>query len=428
MKLFIFVLAALAAFVGLWFFAHQDSGTVAVDMLGIQRQIPGWMAIAALLIGFSVFYVLFRVLGAVLGAPKTIKKSVAKGKVDRAHNSTARGYSSLIEGDWKKAESTLLSNIDHHPNPVLNYLAAANAAQQREDYDARDRYIISALDSSPRDRLAIGLTKARLQYQAGQIEDALETLTKLRRLAPNNPRVNRLLVEVGRQAGDWEGVNRSLKAARNTKALPAEEIHEIELESDRRLLALPPSPGSLNPEKDIDSRYKQLPIARRGDPRVLEAYAQELMKVGAFDKAEKAVRKSLNKRWDQGLVTVYGRIESSAPEEQLKHAESWAANHPDDPDLLLTLGRLAIQNKIWGKARTYLENCIAHGGQEGAHRELGQLFEQLGESELALNTYRSGMDRVLAADGSADGRTGQAMIAADPSSSPTTLPQLEHEV
>ncbi len=423
MKLIFFVLAALAAFVGLWYFAHGDSGTVAIDMLGVQRQLPGWMVIAALLIGFVILYFLFRIIGALLGAPKTIKKSNAKRRVDKAHNSTARGYSSLIEGDWDKAEKTLLSQIDDHPSPALNYLAAANAAQQREDYAARDKYILNALDASPRDRLAIGLTKARLLYQSGQLEEALETLNKLKRLSPNNPRVSRLLVEVGRQAGDWEGVNRALKNARTTKALPAEEIHEIETESNRKLLSLPPPPGSLNPVKDIDSRYKQLPAARRGDARVLETYAGELMKVDAHDKAEKVIRKSLNKRWDQGLVLLYGNIESTKPEDQLKQAETWAANHPDDPDLLLTLGRLAVQNKIWGKARTYLENCIAHGGKQEAHRELGKLFEQLGESELALTTYRSGMDRAVITDESG---SSTAMIASDTANS--GVARLEHDV
>jgi len=423
-KLIFLVLAALAVFCSLWYFAHSgDTGVIAIDMWGVQKQLDGWIAIAGLLLAFVAFYIVFRLLGLLLGSPKAISKSNARRRVDKAHNSTARGYASLIEGDWDGAEKTLLSNIDNHPSPALNYLAAANAAQQREDYSARDKYILQALDSSPRDRLAIGLTKARLLYQSGQLEDSLETLNKLKRLSPNNPRVSRLLVEVGRQAGDWEGVNRSLKAARNTKALPAEEIHEIEVESNQRLLALPPPPGSLNPVKDIDARYKQLPLARRGDARVLETYAAELVKVGAHDKAEKAVRKSLNKRWDQGLVNVYGHINSSKPEEQLKHAETWAANHPDDPDLLLTLGRLAIQNKIWGKARTYLENCIAHGGQKEAHRELGKLFEQLGESELALTTYRSGMDRALT--DSSSGASSTAMIASEPTAA---VAQLEHDV
>lgn len=425
MKLIFLVLAALAAFVALWYLAHLEggSGTVSIDMFGVQGQFDGWMILAGLLLCFVVLYVLFRLLGAFLGAPKTIKKYNAKRRVERAHNSTARGYSSLIEGDWDQAEKTLLSQIDDHPSPALNYLAAANAAQQREDYPARDKYILNALDASPRDRLAIGLTKARLLYQSGQLEDALETLNKLRRLSPNNPRVSRLLVEVGRQAGDWEGVNRSLKNARTTKALPAEELHEIELESNQRLLSLPPPPGSLNPVKDIDSRYKQLPAARRADAKVLETYAGELMKADAHDKAEKVVRKSLNKRWDQGLIKLYGNISSTKPEEQLKQAETWAANHPDDPDLLLTLGRLAIQNKIWGKARTYLENCISHGGQHEAHRELGQLFEQLGESDLALTTYRLGMDRVATADSS----SSKELIASD-SASQAAVARLEHDV
>ncbi len=90
-------------------------------------------------------------------------------------------------------------------------------------------------------------------------------------------------------------------------------------------------------------------------------------------------------------------MQASDPAAQFKTAESWLDENRADPDLLLSLGRLAMQNRLWGKARSYLEASIGAGGRAEAYRELGQLLEQLGETEQARDCYRQGMERVVAA-------------------------------
>jgi len=315
-----------------------------------------------------------------------LKKKSQTSAIAKAHRETSRGYASLIEGDWVKAERQLMTNIDKNPTPMLNYLAAANAAQQRDDYEGRDGYIKKALAASPRERLAIGLTKARLQYQAGQLEDSTTTLKKIQAFAPRNPRVLRLVTEVGQASGDWETVLAALPAARRSKALSADELDELEVKANKEVLALPAATADTDEGQEVDRRFDSLSRAKRKDPRV------------NHDKAELVVRNMLKKNWDSELVYLYGLANSSKPDQALKTAETWTKNHQDDPDLLLTLGRLAKQNKIWGKARSYLESCIAAGGRDEAHRELGQLLEQLGEDKDAIKAYRRGMDRFVASD------------------------------
>ena len=71
------------------------------------------------------------------------------------------------------------------------------------------------------------------------------------------------------------------------------------------------------------------------------------------------------------------------------------ANHPQDPNLLLTLGRLAFRSEAWDKAKNYYQQAITAGASQEANRELGQLLENLGESDKALEYYRSGLEKVL---------------------------------
>jgi len=236
----------------------------------------------------------------------------------------------------------------------------------------------------------------------------MTTLKKVQKFAPKNSRVLRLLTEVGRESGDWETVLAALPAAKRAKALTVDELEDLEVEANRQVLALP----AAAPEEEaaeVDRRFESLKAQRRKDPRILERYARRLIENGSHDKAEQVLRTGIKRTWDSDLVYLYGIAKTSKPDAALKTAEGWTKNHPDDPELLLTLGRLAMQNKIWGKARSYLEASIASGGRNEAHRELGRLLEQLGETSAALGTYKDGLERLISDHDDEPVNTGESL-------------------
>jgi len=47
------------------------------------------------------------------------------------------------------------------------------------------------------------------------------------------------------------------------------------------------------------------------------------------------------------------------------------------------LGRLAMRNELWGKAREYFDTSIEVAPQAEAHGELARLLKCLGEEQLA---------------------------------------------
>ena len=61
----------------------------------------------------------------------------------------------------------------------------------------------------------------------------------------------------------------------------------------------------------------------------------------------------------------------------------------DDPSLLLTLGRLCIQQQLWGKAQSYLEASLALQPSITANIQLAKLLEQLGHTAEANRLYRA---------------------------------------
>ena len=54
-------------------------------------------------------------------------------------------------------------------------------------------------------------------------------------------------------------------------------------------------------------------------------------------------------------------------------AENWLVQHPQDPVLLLTLGRLCRHQQLWGKAEDYLQRALAAGAGAAAWEELGHV-------------------------------------------------------
>ena len=72
-------------------------------------------------------------------------------------------------------------------------------------------------------------------------------------------------------------------------------------------------------------------------------------------------------------------------------AESWLSGHPEDPQLLLCLGRLAAREKLWGKSRDYFESSYRADRSAEVCAELGRLLAALGESKVAAAYFREGL-------------------------------------
>ena len=67
----------------------------------------------------------------------------------------------------------------------------------------------------------------------------------------------------------------------------------------------------------------------------------------------------------------------------------WLRSHPDDARLLDALGRMCLQQRLWGKAQSYLEASLAVEPTQQTHLELARLADQLERPEEANKHYRA---------------------------------------
>ena len=282
------------------------------------------------------------------------------------------------------------------------YLGAARAANEQGRYDECDSLLERALERQPQAELAIALSHAQLQTDRGDTDGALTTLSAMRERHPHSVQVLRQLQRLYQQRGDWSSVIRLLPELRKDKALPASELAELERRAwgENLTLAARQEEGEAVGLQSLNRAWQQLTSAQRQEPQLVLAYAEQLRQLGAEVEAEEVLRTALKRQYDSHLARLYGLLRGSDPSRQLQTAEGWLKAHPNDPSLLLTLGRLCLQASLWGKARDYLEGSLRLQRNPEACAELARLLAQLGDTERSNQLFQEGLglldERLLA--------------------------------
>lgn len=301
-----------------------------------------------------------------------------------ARDQTVRGLLLMAEGRYGDARKLLEHAAPEAQAPIVNYLQAARAAHEVGDTDGRDRLLRSAHQSTAGSRFAVGLTQAELQSDHGQWELALATLLELRRKSPRHPQVLRLLAQCYRQLEDWQALLELESDLRRARVLSDDELAALELDAWRGRLA--------SGREDPVALWKQVPKDRRRHPELVIAFADAQVAAGQTGEAESSLRQALEQNWSDELVTRYGVLQSPDPNRQLVAAEGWLKERPNNPDLLLTLGRISLMNRSWAKAREYLEASLRMKRSAEAQGELGRLCVALGETERGSELLSRALD------------------------------------
>lgn len=348
------------------------------------------VAAAALLITFVLFYLLLRTLILTLRLPKILKQRGAAKRAQRSQDALIIGLVESAQGNWEKAEKTLIRHAANSGVPLVHYLTAARAAASRGASKLRDEYLEIAAKSMPDAELAIGLTRAELLLSENQFEEALNSLSHLNRIAPSHAVVLKLLHRVYAQLGDWESLHALIPALQSGKVLMEAEIKLLETETYSALLRQKSQSRDAESLKDL---WNHIPKHIRKSIGVQTLYFAAMIEAGAGLEIESGLRAALSTQWEQTLVVLYGCIDltGQAAADQLQFAEAWLKLHPSDTVLLRVLGKLCIRNLLDEKAETYLSESIRVEPSVEAFHLLGDLHSRRGDKDRASNCYRQGL-------------------------------------
>ncbi|MEE8428846.1 MAG: heme biosynthesis protein HemY [Gammaproteobacteria bacterium] len=385
MKLILMIMVALVAAAVLALGAIENPGYVLIGYGKWRVETTLSFLIIAMLAVFVVSYYTIRFIVGLIRIPRVTREWHTRRKFARARQGLNQGLIKLAEGDWRGAEKQLLKQVAYSDNPMLNYLAAARAAHKQGAAERRDSHLLAARESGPNADVAVGITQAELQISHRQLEQALATLTHLRELAPRNRHVLEMLMHLYTNLGDWNHLSELLPELHKRKVITGVQADSLEREVHLQLLDQSARIGDVT---DLKGTWSRVPKRLTRDESLQLAYAGHLQKLGAEDNAEVLVRRALQRNWSGLLVNIYGQLEGSDRARQLAGAESWLKDHETDPDLLLSLGRLAIRSQLWGKAQGYLESSVAIAPTVAGYQLLANLLEQLDDQAEAAECYR----------------------------------------
>ncbi|MFK5735000.1 heme biosynthesis protein HemY [Pseudomonas urmiensis] len=401
-RVYLLAVVAIVVAAALGIAIAKHSGYVLIAYGSFRYQSGLWAALGALVGIVLAVWLLRYLIGLVLTSSGVVNPWSRRNRRRRTRIAVEQGQLDLAEGRWASAQRHLHRAAEAERQPLLYYLGAARAANELGRSEDSDNLLERALERQPQAELAIALTHAQLQMDRGEADGALETLLAMHERHPHNGQVLRLLQRLYLQRGDWPALIRLLPELRKGKVLPANELAELEQRAWGQNLNLATTRGedSQSARQALERAWQQLTSAQRQEPQLVLAYAEQLRQVGAQGEAEQVLRAALKRQYESHLARLYGLVRGEDPARQLQTAEAWLKDHPQDPSLLLTLGRLSLQNRLWGKARDYLESSLRLERNPETCAELARLLAGLGEIERSNQLFQEGLglldERLLA--------------------------------
>ncbi|MEM8766229.1 MAG: heme biosynthesis HemY N-terminal domain-containing protein [Pseudomonadota bacterium] len=349
----------------------RDPGYVLISYGDRALETSLWFALALLAALYLSIRFLIWLISRTTSSTGRFGNWLRRRKGRQARQQTVQGLLLMAEGQWANARKVLVSSAREVGTPLINYLSAARAAHELGDAEGRDKLLRQAHESTPGSRFAVGLTQAELQKNAAQWEQSLATLLQLKSTSPRHPQVLLMLAEVYEQLADWQALIELLPELKKRKVLVDAEFNTLA----ERAWVLRLGQGS------APDLWNDVPKDLKKTPAVLAAHARALAAAGDSAGAETALRSALRDLWDPTLIGLYGEITGAEPERQLLAAEGWLKERPNDPDLLLALGRICLMNGEWAKAREYFETSLRLQRSPEIYGELGRLCVSLGDAE-----------------------------------------------
>jgi HemY protein len=352
-----------------------------------------WIAVSLLLIFLAVLYFIGRIIRSFISGTNRVKLWQGDRHWRKARKQTIKGMLSFMEGRWQQAEKTMINAAKNSDTKLINYLVAAQSAQHQHSEERRDAYLRVAHKAEPNAKVAIGLTQAQLQLDNLQFEQALATLTDLRTSNNNHPFILKLLSATYRKLQDWQSLIELLPSLKKQGIFREEKLEKIESEAVFGVLNWVAEKGELENFKDT---WSKLPSSSRKKPAHITAYAKHLIEFDQMDEADKTLRPLFKKSATDELIELYGKLSGGDASKRFSFLENWYNNNPQASNAIyLTLGKVAYDMSLWGKARFYLERGLRIAPNAESFFMMAKTLQKLDDIELASECYRQGLEFVI---------------------------------
>lgn len=371
------------------------------------------------LIFFVVGYAILRFLFGIIGLPQFIKRANALSSEKSAGRKMSRAELALLENKPELAEALHLSAAKSSPNPTFCYIGAARAAHMQGNIAKRDQYLRAVETTDDHhNRLHAGIMIGELLHKWGEFDKAQTVLERTRKEKGDHHKVLTALAKSYEKQGLYDELYAIMPALH--KSLPKDARLDIEPEL---YVALIDHIGAQHKAHELKSLWEHIPNNVKVVPSVVVNYAEKLLYAGEVNEAEEALRYSLKKNWNDLVITAYGHLYKGNFNTYIKHAKSFAHQHPDSAYATLAIARLYYQTKQLESALEYLHQSLKIDPNiPEVHHLLAEILLEQGEYEKSALAFREA-GRLTYAKPSADLLQVEGELMIDDTTPKDALPE-----
>jgi len=382
--LFLIVFAGII--VGPILAGHQGYVLIQTDNYNIETSVTGLviMLIVLILVLFLIEWILRRVLRT--GA--RTRGWFAGRKSSKARKQTQAAMLKLAEGDHRQMEKLLARHADHAEQPVVNYLLAAEAAQQRGDDIRTNQYLERAAEIADTDQMPVDITRVRIQLARGEVHAALHGVDRLLGQWPRHPEVLRL----AEQAYLLTGAYGSL-----LEILPSMAKADIHTDDEIRMLQEQAYVGMMNQLMAEEGReglkrwWKDQSRKTRHEVALQVAMATHLIECNDQDLAQEVILDGLKRQYDDRLVALMPKLRSGNPEQLEKTLRQLIKQNGTTPLLSSTLGQLLMKHGEWQQASEAFREALKQRPDAYDYAWLADALDKLHKPAEAAEMRREGL-------------------------------------
>ncbi|HHE6469789.1 TPA: protoheme IX biogenesis protein HemY [Providencia rettgeri] len=281
---------------------------------------------------------------------------VSGRKYHKAHTQTQKALLKLAEGDFEQVEKLMSKHADFSQQPVINYLMAAEAAQQRGDEYRTHQYLDRAAEAAGSDQLPVDISRVRIQLAEGEVHAARNGIDKLLDKAPRHPEVLRLAEQAYLRSGAYQSLIELLPVMAKVQLHSEDELDALKLKAYKGLMNQYMAEGGSD---GLKVWWKAQPRRVRHETALQAFLAEHLIECGDTASAEKMIIDGLKQQYDERLILLVPKLNSERPEVIEKTLLHLQKQNGATPLLNSTLGVLSLQHAQWDKAENYFKAALA---------------------------------------------------------------------
>jgi len=384
--LLLFALLIAGIVIGPIISGHQGYVLIQTDNYNIETSVTG-LAIV-LILTMVVLFAIEWLLRRIFRTSAHTRGWFVGRKRRRARKQTEQALLKLAEGDYQQVEKLMAKNADHAEQPVVNYLLAAEAAQQRGDEARANQHLERATELAGDDLIPVEIARVRLQLARNENHAARHGIDKLLEITPRHPEVLRLAEQAYTRTGAWHSLLDIIPSM--AKANVSDEEHRAALEQHAWIGLMDKTLADRGSE-GLREWWKNQSRKTRGQVALQVAMANLLIESDDHDTAQQIIIDGLKKQYDDRLVMLIPRLKTNNPEQLEKVLRQQIKAVGDRPLLWSTLGQSLMRHGEWQEASIAFRAALKQRPDAFDYAWLADTLDRLHQPEEAATLRRDGL-------------------------------------